>query len=306
MRPHKKSIRGLQFTSDGTGLFSASSDKSVNLIDLNRGELTWHKPKAHESSINAMLLFDKNLFTGDDDGGVQVWDWRQQSSVMNFTENEDFISDFARYDHLLLSPSGDGTLSIFDLRKGILEAMSDNMEDELLSIAVMKNGQKVVCGSQGGVLNIFKYGYWGDVNDRYPGHPESIDTIQKVSENVLVTGSSDGLIRLVQILPNKILGVLGGHNEYPIERIKMSKNGNLLASCSHDNTVKFWDVKFISGGNLTVEMDNNDITVIDHSEDGSDDNDGIDYNNGTNEGSSIKNTLKKQKRKGKKSFFSDL
>jgi len=113
------------------------------------------------------------------------------------------------------------------------------------------NGQKVVCGSQGGVVNIFKYGYWGDINDRYPGHPESIDTIAKVSENVLVTGSSDGLIRVVEILPNKILGVVGGHDGFPIERIKMSRDNNILASCSHDNSIKFWDVSFFWGkGNV--------------------------------------------------------
>lgn len=56
-----------------------------------------------------------------------------------------------------------------------------------------------MCGSQGGVLNLFSFGYWGDISDRYPGgHPESIDTIVKISENVIVTGSSDGLIRYIQ------------------------------------------------------------------------------------------------------------
>lgn len=34
--------------------------------------------------------------------------------------------------------SGDGNLGVFDIRKGSLYAMSDNMEDELLSIVMMK------------------------------------------------------------------------------------------------------------------------------------------------------------------------
>jgi len=102
-----------------------------------------------------------------------------------------------------------------------------------------------VCGSQGGVLNIFKYGCWGDVNDRYPGcHPESIDTIVKISENVIVTGSSDGLIRVVEILPNRLIGVIGSHDSFPIERLKLSRDSALLGSCSHDSTVKFWNVSY--------------------------------------------------------------
>lgn len=34
--------------------------------------------------------------------------------------------------------SGDGCLGVLDIRKGVLEAMSDNLEDELLSIVILK------------------------------------------------------------------------------------------------------------------------------------------------------------------------
>ncbi len=37
--------------------------------------------------------------------------------------------------------SGDGTLSVFHLRKAELEAQSDNMEDELLSVKIIKVGR---------------------------------------------------------------------------------------------------------------------------------------------------------------------
>ena len=52
-----------------------------------------------------------------------------------------------------------------------------------------------MCGSQGGILNIFSWGDWGDITDRFPGHPESIDSVIAISEDVVITGSSDGLIR---------------------------------------------------------------------------------------------------------------
>jgi len=291
MKPHQKSIRGLQLSPEGTALFSGSSDKSVNMIDLNTGSVIWHQSKAHQSAISSMLLFGGQLFTGSDNGTVQVWDWRQKNSIMSFSENEDFIADMAYHDHELLCPSGDGTLSVFDLRKGKLEAMSDNLEDELLSIAVVKNNQKVVCGSQGGILNIFRYGYWGDVNDRFPGHPESIDALVKMSENIVVTGSSDGLIRVVEILPNRLLGVVGEHENYPIERLKLSRDSNMLASCSHDNTVKFWDVSFFWEEENEDEEDSDEATT-------------------KNEATGLKKKLQKQRKKVKggnsKPFFSDL
>ncbi len=42
--------------------------------------------------------------------------------------------------------------------------------------------------------------------------------------------------------PNRLLGVLGEHEEdFPIERLALSRDRRYLASCSHDQTVKFWD-----------------------------------------------------------------
>jgi hypothetical protein len=58
-----------------------------------------------------------------------------------------------------------------------------------------QNGTKVVCGSQEGVLDIYTWGQWGDISDRFPGHPSSIDSLVAVSEELILTASSDGLIR---------------------------------------------------------------------------------------------------------------
>jgi len=95
------------------------------------------------------------------------------------------------------------------------------------------------------VLVIFTWEQWADISDRYPGHPKSIDTMVKIDEDTIITGSSDGLIRVVQLFPNKLLGVIGEHEEFPIERIRLSRENKYLGSCSHDNTVKFWNVGYL-------------------------------------------------------------
>jgi hypothetical protein len=74
------------------------------------------------------------------------------------------------------------------------------MEDELLSVLVVKNGTKVVVGSQSGVLFIFDWGEWKNISDRFPGHPHSVDTMLKIDERTVITGSSDGLIRSLVLL----------------------------------------------------------------------------------------------------------
>jgi hypothetical protein len=113
-----------------------------------------------------------------------------------------------------------------------------------------------VVGTQLGVLSIFdrKRG-WGDSVDRFPGHPQSIDSLcsltpfssssplLKHSADVIVTGSSDGLVRLVQIHPNKLLGVVADHGDFPVERIKMDHRGKWMGSVSHDSVLKMTDLE---------------------------------------------------------------
>lgn len=48
--------------------------------------------------------------------------------------------------------------------------------------SVPQNGKKVVSGSQEGVLFLYSWGYWNDCSDRFPGHPNSIDAMVKVSQ----------------------------------------------------------------------------------------------------------------------------
>lgn len=50
-------------------------------------------------------------------------------------------------------------------------ASEGDADDELLSVAPLKGGRKVVCGSTSGVLNIWSWGYWNDCSDRFPGQP---------------------------------------------------------------------------------------------------------------------------------------
>jgi WD40 repeat protein len=270
LRAHEKSVRALDFSTDGKQLFTVSRDKSIAQIDLNSGKVKWRQSKAHTCPINALLVdADSSLmFTGDDEGHVIVWDTRTSRLSHSFKENSDYVADMMRLgsnSNLLLCASGDGTLAVLDIRKNVLEAASDNLEDELLSIAVMKNGTKVVCGSQGGVLDIFSVGDWGDISDRFPGHPESIESIIPISEDVLLTGSSDGLIRAVNIHPNNFLGVVGAHEEFPVERLALNHNGELLASISHDQCIKFWNIGYFyelmdedDSKALTEKMGDND------------------------------------------------
>jgi WD40 repeat protein len=109
----------------------------------------------------------------------------------------------------IVSASCDGMLGVFDLRKKELYAMSDNFEEDLTCVTLMKDSKKVLTSTSEGIINIFSWDYFGDCNDRIVGHPGSIDTMIKYDEETIITGCEDGLIRAVSVLPNKIVAILG-------------------------------------------------------------------------------------------------
>lgn len=49
-----------------------------------------------------------------------------------------------------------------------------------------------------------------------------MDALVAFDEDSVVTGSQDGLIRLISILPNRMLGVLGEHDDLPVESLAVN------------------------------------------------------------------------------------
>merc|ERR1712113_1252264 len=116
------------------------------------------------------------------------------------------------------------------------------------SLAIVKEGKKVVCGSQTGPLAVFSWGDFGDLKVRIKGHPMSVDAMVKLTEDAVLTGSSDGRIRAVAVhnreLGSCVLGTLGEHADAPIESLALSPDGSLVVSAAHgEPSVQLWSTE---------------------------------------------------------------
>ncbi|GAB2282912.1 WD domain repeat-containing protein 55 [Dionaea muscipula] len=252
---HEESCRAARFINEGRAIVTGSPDCSILATDVQTGATIVRSADAHEAPINRIInLTETTLASGDDDGCIKVWDTRQQSCCNTFNAHEEYISDmtFASDSMKLLATSGDGTLSVCNLRRDKVQSHSEFSEDELLSVVIIKNGRKVICGTQTGTLLLYSWGYFKDCSDRFVELcPNPVDALLKLDEDRVITGSYNGLISLVNILPNRILQPIAEHSEYPVERLAVSHDKKVLGSISHDNLLKMWDLDELLQGSGT-------------------------------------------------------
>ncbi|KAF6083521.1 WD repeat domain 55 [Phyllostomus discolor] len=138
---HLKSCRAVVFSEDGQKLVTVSKDKAIHLLDVEQGRLERRISKAHGAPINSLLLVDENvLATGDDTGGIRLWDQRKEGPVMDMRQHEEYIADMALdpAKKLLLTASGDGCLGVFNIKRRRFELLSEPQSGDLTSVTIMK------------------------------------------------------------------------------------------------------------------------------------------------------------------------
>ncbi|GAY40291.1 hypothetical protein CUMW_050790 [Citrus unshiu] len=223
LHAHEESCRAVRFVNGGQAMLTGSTDRSILATDVETGATIARLEDSHEDAIYSLInVTESTVASGDDQGCIKVWDTRQRTLCNSFDAHKEYVSDmtFAADAMKLLGTSGDGTLSVCNLRKNTVQTRSEFSEEELTSVVLMKNGHKVVCGSQSGTVLLYSWGYFKDCSDRFVGlSPNSVDALLKLDEDRVITGSENGLISLVGILPNRIIQPIAEHSEYPIESL---------------------------------------------------------------------------------------
>lgn len=208
------------------------------------------------------------LSVGQEDGVVSLWDARKKSLAHKtyFGEQSDYISDmcYNPRTECLVSTCGDGTLAVYDFRKGkFMERSDDTADDDMLCCTMAKGNTKIVVGSQEGVVNLFSWGHFEDCSDRFPnGHPDSIDCMVSFSDTQVITGCGDGTLRLVSILPNRVRAEIGDiESEGNVHCMALSHDKSVLAAGADGEQLRLWctedldaDCRLQLGGTITSSL----------------------------------------------------
>ena len=312
----KKEVNNIYPIDDLDNLISIFSIDTFNnnniILGSSKGEIVHLKNNSVEEKyfnsksekISKVKYISENLFTaGDFKGNITLFDTRQKSSIKIFSEQTEEITDIlyeANKPNFLLTSSIDSTLCVYDINKLSLYALSDKLDEELNCMLSYKNGNHILCGSGEGNVLIFNWDWFGDFKDMIKGHPEGINDMDKLDENIFFTGSEDGFVRICTMYPKGVRGILKSKNRREndnamkdVNKIKIRKDKKKVITCSGMDCLRLCDISNIDFNIIYKPIDQFDS----ESEKENNDNNNSDNDDYSEDIKDKKTEKKKQKKK---------
>ncbi|KAF3915838.1 hypothetical protein ABW21_db0209504 [Orbilia brochopaga] len=312
-RRHKGSCRSVAYSSDGQSLYTAGTDSLIKCASTTTGQVTSKAaipPQSSSADAPTYLhaLTPQHLLIGTDSGTAHLYDTRTALPVKPTTTwssiHDDYISSITALPPTSESTSnlpkqflatGDSTVSVLDIRKGVL-ARSEDQENETLSSCVIAGGvgkggrsTRAYVGMGDGVVHAFERGVWGDMCERIKIGSRGVD-VDVVEEYVfagddertkgrcIVAGCSDGRARVVRLGGNKVVRVFehgseeGDGEEDGISCIAFDCDGAMMTAGG--SSVKIWYMEDAAGeGSDSEDEDSNSDDEGEQDSNDSDDSD---------------------------------
>ena len=249
------SLFSLDVISQNTSPEIIIGSSSGEVVHVKDGNISHKFTNNKSSEFSKVKFIDENIFSaGDTKGNLTIFDIRQKKAIKIFSEQSEEITDIL-YDNnkpdFLLSSSIDSTLSVYDLKKHSLYALSDKLDEELNCLLSVKGCNHILCGSGEGNILIFNWNWFGDFKDQIRGHPEGINTMDKYNDNVIFTGCEDGGVRICSMYPKGLRGILTSENNKKksnfkdVNKIKISTDKNSLITFSGMECLRLYNISGI-------------------------------------------------------------
>jgi hypothetical protein len=153
---------------------------------------------------------------------------------------------------LALSPDGKHlasssfqTVSIWDMRTGLLRQKLTGFADRVVALAFSANGKLLATGggapTEDGEIRIFDVATGKLVTDIKNGHSDTVFGVCfSPDATKLASCGADKFVKVFEVASGKLIKSFEGHTHHVLD-VGWKADGKLLASAGADNVVKVWD-----------------------------------------------------------------
>ncbi|XP_072238116.1 U3 small nucleolar RNA-interacting protein 2 isoform X1 [Leuresthes tenuis] len=266
LRGHKLPITCLVITPDDKCIFSAAKDCSIIKWNIESGKKvhtipggrkgTEERHVGHTAHILCMAISSdgKYLATGDMNKLIMIWEAETCKHLYKFTGHKGPVSglSFRRGTHDLYSASHDRSVKVWNVDENAYVETLFGHQDAITGLDSLSRECCVTAGGRDGTVRVWKIPEESQLV--FHGHEGSIDCIQLINEEHMITGADDGSVSLWSVNKKKPLGTVkqahGRHGDAGLEQphwvasVAALQNSDTVASgasgCSHNSQVNVW------------------------------------------------------------------
>eukprot|EP01129_Flabellula_baltica_P004954 TRINITY_DN1762_c0_g1_i2.p1 TRINITY_DN1762_c0_g1~~TRINITY_DN1762_c0_g1_i2.p1 ORF type:complete len:1949 (-),score=386.28 TRINITY_DN1762_c0_g1_i2:5-5851(-) len=198
LKGHSRRVNAAKFSHNGEFIISASMDNTIRIWDsLDYDVLV--SLRGHEHNIFSLDIShdDKYIVSGAGDGTVRVWSIESGDPLGILEGHSDWVTAvaFSPYSRRILSGSRDASLCVWESETGEqLECIQNAHNNCILDIKFSPDGKYFATASEDRTIKIWS-AFTLKVEKVLTGHAHEVTTCAWLSDNILVTGSSDKTTR---------------------------------------------------------------------------------------------------------------
>ncbi|XP_038553015.1 U3 small nucleolar RNA-interacting protein 2 isoform X2 [Micropterus salmoides] len=262
LKGHKLPITCLVITFDDKYIFSAAKDCSIIKWDVESGKKlhtipggrkgTEDRHIGHTAHILCMAISSdgKYLATGDMNKLIMIWEAETCKHLYKFTGHKGPVSglSFRKGTHDLYSASHDRSVKVWNVDENAYVETLFGHQDAITGLDCLTRERCVTAGGRDRSVRVWKIAEESQLV--FHGHEGSIDCIQLINEEHMITGADDGSVSLWSVNKKKPLSTVkqahGCHGDAGLEQphwvasVAALQNSDTVASGSHNSQVQLW------------------------------------------------------------------
>jgi WD40 repeat protein len=258
LRGHRWVVRGVDWSSDGRRLASVGWENALRLWDPDTGAGTQLLQDPDYSDMQFMAVAwspdGQLLASGSYMHGVYVWDMTTLTRRWVGRAHPTFVRCVAwSPDGTRLASCGDdGSVCLWRASDGMLVQTFQEHSARVATVAWNPDGTWLASGGGGrssGELFLWqsstskRHPAWGAGNSAFEGQPHEVSAVVwNTLGDQVVSGDSEGNLRWWEVQSGQCLAARKAH-QGAVHALKISPDGQLLASCGEDGTLEVWNLQ---------------------------------------------------------------
>ncbi|TFK00856.1 ryanodine receptor 1 [Platysternon megacephalum] len=252
LRGHQLPITCLVISPDDKCIFSAAKDCSIIKWDVESGKKlhvipggkkgTEAQHVGHTAHVLSMAISSdgKYLATGDRNKLIMIWEAVTCKHLYKFTGHRDAVTglSFQKGTHQLYSASHDRSVKVWNVAENAYVETLFGHQDAITGLDSLSRECCVTSGGRDGTVRVWKIPEESQLV--FYGHQGSIDCVQLINEEHMVSGADDGSVALWGLSKKKPLttvrqahsnhGAQGLEQPYWISSVATLLNSDVVAT----------------------------------------------------------------------------